>query len=79
MTVASTRPRDPSTGRFISAEAAARVSFPAALPVVTEPAPVTKKDKKQKKRELGKEKAKNKKSSKKKSDRKKKKKKKKKG
>ena len=75
MAVASTRLRDPATGRFISAEAATRVSAPDAPSVVTEPAPVTKMDKKQKKRELGKKKMKNKKSSKKKSDKKKKKKK----
>jgi hypothetical protein len=67
--VASTRPRDPATGRFISAEAAARVSVPAAPPVVTEPAPVTKRDKKHEKRRV-KKKPKNKKSSKKKSDKK---------
>ena len=73
--VASTRPRDPATGRFISAEAAARVSAPAAPPVVTEPAPVTTKDKKkQEKQQQDKKKSKNKKSSKKKSDKKKKKK-----
>ena len=76
MAVASTRLRDPATGRFINAEAAARVSVPDAPSVLTEPAPVTKKDKKQKKRELGKKKAKNK-TSRKKSDKKKKKKKKK--
>jgi hypothetical protein len=72
--VASTRPRDPATGRFISAEAAARVSVPAALPDVTEPTPVTKKDKKPEKQQ-DKKKPKNKKSNKKKSNKKKKKKK----
>ena len=69
--VASTRPRDPATGRFISAEAAARLSVPAASPVVTEPAPDPTKDKKkQGKQQQDKKKSKNKKSSKKKSDKK---------
>ncbi len=67
--MASTRLRDPATGRFISAEAAVRVSVPDASPVVTEPAPATKKNKK--KQELDKKKSKKKKSSKKKSDKKK--------
>jgi hypothetical protein len=70
--VASTRLRDPVTGRFISAEATARSSVPAAKPGVTEPAPVTKKDKKKHQRQLDEMKAKNKKSSKKKSEKKKK-------
>ena len=42
----TTRFRDPATGRFINAEAAARLSVPSASPVVTEPAPAPKKDKK---------------------------------
>jgi hypothetical protein len=42
--MATTRFRDPATGRFISAEAAARLSVPTAS--VTKPGPATKKDKK---------------------------------
>ena len=69
--MASTRLRDPATGRFISAGAAARLSVPDAPAVVTEPAPATKKDKKkQEKQQLDKKKSKDKKSSKKKSKKK---------
>jgi hypothetical protein len=74
--VASTRLRDPATGRFISAKAASGVSVPAASPLVTKPGPTTKKDQKKKdKKKQDKKKSKHKKSSKKKSDKKKKKKK----
>jgi hypothetical protein len=44
--VASTRLRDPGTGRFISAEPAPQMSVPTASTVVTEPAPAPKKGKK---------------------------------
>jgi hypothetical protein len=42
----TTRFRDPATGRFLSAEAAARLSIPTASPDVTKPDPATKKEKK---------------------------------
>jgi hypothetical protein len=45
-TMTTTRFRDPATGRFLSAEAAARLSVPTASPDVTRPDPATKKDKK---------------------------------
>ena len=69
--MASERLRDPATGRFISAAAAAGLSVLAASPVVTEPAPASKKDKKkrektQEKKQSPKNKKKDKKKSKKK-------------
>jgi hypothetical protein len=50
--MATTRFRDPATGRFISIEAEARLSVPTASPDVTEPDPGTKKDKKKQDKKL---------------------------
>ena len=70
--MASTRLRDPATGRFISAESPTGVRAAAGSLVVTEPAPATKKHtKKQDKRQGKKQSAKNKKKDKKKKKKKK--------
>lgn len=52
--MATTRFRDPATGRFIRAEAAARLSVPTASAAVTEPSPAPKKDKKKLEKKQGK-------------------------